>query len=227
MPPSTSRRKRKESPEQENPLEILLEYLRVQNRPFNEKMLYENLHGAVTKKQITSVLEELIASGDVVRKTYGKQSVVWYNQENIPVLSAEELAELDAKHADLIKQEAALKDKVAKRSASKRAILAVETGGQLEDRKSRLEAKHAEVTAKASDLAATTTLAPSGAIEQVTSKLNAGVREWAKRRTAYTTLIADFADCVYRKPSSIEEEVGIERPVELDARFDDIRTKWG
>lgn len=227
MPPSTSRGKRKSPPDEESAPDIVLDYLRAQNRPFNEKMLYENLHGAVTKKQIASVLDELITAGDVVRKTYGKQSVVWYNQERIPVLSTEELVALDAKHAELIAQETTLKEKVAKRAAAKRAILTVETGDQLQDRKARLESKHAQVTKKASELATTATLAPVGAIEEVTAKLNMGVREWAKRKTAYKALLADFADCVYRKPSSIEEEIGIEIPKDLDSIYDNIRTKWG
>lgn len=73
----------------------LFEYLRAQNRPLNEKMIYENLHGRISKPEIVRSLGPLVESGEVTKKTYGKQSIYWYAQSHYEEVDAEQLAALD------------------------------------------------------------------------------------------------------------------------------------
>lgn len=72
-----------------------------QNRPFNEKMLFENLHGVVGLTQVKKILANLVESKFLVCKENKKQKVFWYNQDLIPDVNKDDLANLDKKEEDL------------------------------------------------------------------------------------------------------------------------------
>jgi len=72
----------------------LLAYLEQQNRPWNIKGIFENLHGAIGKAEIEKALTKLVEAGSVTQKVFGKQAIFWYAQCQHATLNDEELGEL-------------------------------------------------------------------------------------------------------------------------------------
>ena len=64
-------------------------------------MLFENLHGVVGLTQVKKILANLVESKFLVCKENKKQKVFWYNQDLIPDVNKDDLANLDKKEEDL------------------------------------------------------------------------------------------------------------------------------
>lgn len=79
--------KKKEGAEQalkgEEAEKLVKEYLKSQYRPYSATDLVQNLHNRVNKANMVKCLEVLVASGDVVSKTYGKQVYYVYKEEQV------------------------------------------------------------------------------------------------------------------------------------------------
>lgn len=63
--------------------DLVKEYLKNQYRPYSATDLVQNLHNRVNKANMAKCLEVLVASGDVVSKTYGKQVYYVYKEEQV------------------------------------------------------------------------------------------------------------------------------------------------
>ena len=55
----------------------------------------DNMHGRIPRKICEKVLEDLAKENHLVCKEFGKAKIYLANQDNFPVTSNEELAELD------------------------------------------------------------------------------------------------------------------------------------
>ena len=79
-----------------DPQQIVLKYMRDQNRPFSTNDVMMNLHKEFGKTAIQKALDTLVSEGQLVEKVNGKQKAYVINQENLPTANEEELASLDA-----------------------------------------------------------------------------------------------------------------------------------
>eukprot|EP00913_Durusdinium_trenchii_P034246 g32050.t1 len=58
----------------------VLEYMRQQNRPYNAQNVFDNLHGAVPKGSVQTIMESLVTEGKLLIKEYGKIKVFLVSQ---------------------------------------------------------------------------------------------------------------------------------------------------
>lgn len=63
--------------QEDNPNELILHYLRTQNRPYSTTEISSNLHNKVTKAKADKILKELADKKEVSAKTSGKSTVYW------------------------------------------------------------------------------------------------------------------------------------------------------
>ena len=71
------------------------EYMQSQNRPYSLQNVMDNLHGRIPRKICEKVLDDLAKENHLVCKEFGKAKIYLANQDNFPVTSNEQLAELD------------------------------------------------------------------------------------------------------------------------------------
>ena len=79
-----------------DPQQIVLKYMRDQNRPFSTNDVMMNLHKEFGKTAIQKSLDTLVSEGQLVEKVNGKQKAYVINQEDLPTANEAELASLDA-----------------------------------------------------------------------------------------------------------------------------------
>ncbi|KAI9284359.1 Tat binding protein 1-interacting protein-domain-containing protein [Umbelopsis sp. AD052] len=82
--------------DQRRDADLVLQYLRQTNRPYNATDIYTNLNGAVTKTNLNMALERLAGENLIIAKTYGKAVVYSIVQDDTAAASPKELAELDS-----------------------------------------------------------------------------------------------------------------------------------
>jgi 26S proteasome regulatory subunit (ATPase 3-interacting protein) len=61
--------------------DLVLHYLRAQNRPYSAQQISENLHGRVKKSAVETIMMELEAGEHVSTKTFGKLRLAWIVQD--------------------------------------------------------------------------------------------------------------------------------------------------
>ena len=76
--------------------QLILNYLKKQNRPYSAIDVFNNLHGEVGKTSCVRILTNLAERGLIHQKTYGKQSVYVVKQTELGAPTPAELAALDS-----------------------------------------------------------------------------------------------------------------------------------
>ena len=102
----------------ENCEQIILQYLKKQNRPYSAMDIFNNLHGSVGKTQIVKVLTNLQEKNEITCKNYGKQQVYVIKQDDEELPSPDELDSMDQEITDLKKTYDELKEEIKFLSAS-------------------------------------------------------------------------------------------------------------
>ncbi|KAL7272100.1 hypothetical protein RUND412_005110 [Rhizina undulata] len=88
MPP---KKEKKEQVTGDQASELIVEYLRQQNRPYSAIDISANLHNVVTKATAAKILKELHEKGEIEGRTSGKQTVYHAVQNPKDSASPEEL----------------------------------------------------------------------------------------------------------------------------------------
>lgn len=67
----------KASPSDPDPTDLIVSYLKSQNRPYSATDISSNLHNKVTKTKCDKFLKEMFERKDIDGKVSGKQWVYW------------------------------------------------------------------------------------------------------------------------------------------------------
>lgn len=72
---------------------ILVEYLRETNKPYNGTTLESNLKGRTGFKKGTTelALNQGVEEGKFIKKAYGATFIFWYNQDLLPAVQKEDI----------------------------------------------------------------------------------------------------------------------------------------
>ncbi|KAI9886567.1 MAG: regulatory particle non-ATPase [Watsoniomyces obsoletus] len=92
MPP---RQEKVEKASPDKAADMILQYLRKQNRPYSATDISTNLHNKVTKAAAAKTLKELHERGELMGRTSGKQAVYHVPQNPSEVATPEELSAMD------------------------------------------------------------------------------------------------------------------------------------
>lgn len=211
----------------------VLTYMRAQNRPFNSKMVFENLHGALMQAQVTKALDDLAEAGTLVKKENKKQHVYWIAQDSPELLpsaadggagesssSAEAtMAALDAE-AQTSKQGAADTKAKADALAAENRRLAAEPGdADAAAEIARLRAETAAMEAKCKTLREATVKVSRAELERAEKQHAAAKAVWKKRRRMCRDIADAITESSGQKFAAFAEELGLE--VDNDPATDD------
>lgn len=102
--------------------EVVLRYINEQNKPFNALTIFENLHKEVKKAYVVRILAQLaqewmlvvqlICSGKIVEKEYGKSKVYFADQSQFPEIDEAEFQKMDQEISALEEEEKSLQSEV-------------------------------------------------------------------------------------------------------------------
>jgi 26S proteasome regulatory subunit (ATPase 3-interacting protein) len=207
---------------------VILEYLQRQNRPYNAKMIFENLHGKdIGLKQAVCqrALDMLVSDGEVTEKTFKKQKLYWVNQSKKPDPDAESLRTMD-EQIDKLKEEYQKLQNACKALEQQRNLLDSQlTNEQLEQEIKMYTEENVRLSEKLEKLrTGQKKITPEEKIEfeklYKTSKEN-----WRKRKAMFREISDTFEEMMEPKAfKKLKKDLGAETDEDANVNFNDDRT---
>ncbi|KAG2374749.1 hypothetical protein C9374_010493 [Naegleria lovaniensis] len=190
---------------------MILEYMKAQNRPYSLQQVIDNLGGQIKKAMATKCIDKLEQEGELVLKANGKQKLWYRNQTDLEVLSKEELKEIDNDIKDIQKDIAAVKSDNQKRASELARIQKAPTTVQLV---SIVATQREELAAKKQKLEKL----ESGSIQLVSPEekkkalvdLDKYLKEWKKRKNLAMSIFDSCSETCETNPSELLEEIGMD-----------------
>ena len=195
--------------EAEAPAKIL-KYMLDQNRPYSAIDILTNLHKEFGKTCVQRTLDQLVAEGKLVEKTYGKQKIYVANQSHFPDVDEAELKQME-------KQITELQDEIKKREVECRTLeselASLQSSLTSEEAREQLQATEkqcSEMEAKLNMLkSGKNSVAPKEA-ERIHKAHNESTRLWRKRKRMATEIVNAVLEGYQKSKRQLYEEVGFE-----------------
>lgn len=194
----------------------VLEYLTAQNRPFNNKMVFENLHGAVGQAQVTKIMDDLSASGELNKKENGKQKVYWASQETEAIKaltgadSAASAAALDAEAQSAKEQATEHKAKADAVMAENKRLSAQPGDAEAAELIAKLTEETAKMEERLKGLRESTVKVSREDFEAAEKVYAETKAAWKKRKRLCKDVVSALGEGSGQSFAELAEEVGLE-----------------
>ncbi|CAE6936788.1 HOP2 [Symbiodinium microadriaticum] len=184
----------------------VLEYMRQQNRPYNSQNVFDNLHGAVPKATVQTIMDTLCVAGKLVLKEYGKIKVYLAAQTAPRAGGDEKLAaaveQAWAQRKDIQGQvdevRKSLSQLESKHAAAREAKAAAEEVAKLEAKASSLRAASGEERVDEREVLA------------VEDSLKKAAGAWRKRKRLCVDALKTLGEGVGAKLQQLFERYGVD-----------------
>jgi 26S proteasome regulatory subunit (ATPase 3-interacting protein) len=194
-----------------DPSEVVIKYLRDQNRPYSTNDIFNNLHEEIKKPAVQKTLDHLVEIGTIIEKVYGKQKVYVVKQEDTNVTDFErELQDLDSKLSDISQKLASAEQKLKSSENLSRDLQSAPTTNAAECEQKLLESKIETLKAKFDNIYKNTVNISETDREQVQKDHEGNVKEWRKRKRLCMDIVESILEFYPNSKRALLDEVGIE-----------------
>ncbi|KAK6335372.1 hypothetical protein TWF696_002151 [Orbilia brochopaga] len=219
---------RKEAPKAkgDEAVEMILDYLRKQNRPYSATDISANLHNAVTKANAVKVLKDLSDSGDLSVCISGKQIVYHIPQDPDDFASPEEIAEMNVSIESLKERTATLKSELKALQVTLQTLRSLPTADDLDAQLGNLRQEVTDLRNRLEPLR-------SGDVKPISAEEKQRLQTEVKRVqglwVARRKWEKDFFDAVSDgmgdvNPKDLKETIGLEDASEFERRIAAVKT---
>ena len=202
--------------------QIVLEYMKRQNRPYNAKTVSENLHGEVKLAEVTKVLEDLTEKGDIIEKVNGKQKIYWYNQNKLPEISAETTRKLTDQRNELKEKLAEIKEKLTAVEKEHKTMSNTLSNEELQIQLKKLSEEVAQLEEKKKGFTEKKISVDPKEKEQLIKENEMLLKEWRKRKRICKDAAELLTESSGMKLSKFYETLGIETDEQVGVIIDQM-----
>lgn len=190
---------------------VVVKYLRDQNRPYSTNDIFNNLHEEIKKPAIQKALDQLVETGAIIEKVYGKQKVYVVKQEDMNVKDLErELQDLDSELSEISQKLASVEQKLKGSENVFRDLQCAPTTSAAECEQKLLENRIETLKAKFDSISKNSVNISETDREQVQMEHKSNVKEWRKRKRLCMDIIDSILEFYPNSKRALLEEVGIE-----------------
>ncbi|KAJ3190124.1 hypothetical protein HDU85_000415 [Gaertneriomyces sp. JEL0708] len=191
--------------------DVVLKYLKKQNRPYSAVDIFNNLGGAVNKVAVTKTLSQLVEEQQIHGKQYGKQWVYVAKQDEYEQPSKDALDEMDARIAHLKEQVATTKEENRQLQSTLNGLTGSLTNEQIEARLVELDEENAKLDIRLEKLrSGGASLLSKEDFRKIDTKLDDMRKEWRKRKRMFNEAWGAVTENVQGNLSEFAETVGVE-----------------
>ena len=204
------------------------QYMISQNKPYNSKMVCENLHGQVKLNDAIKIMDELSDSGVLISKINGKQKIYWPNQDKVEGFSQDATRDLESKRKDLKSEVDTLKeqhDKVEKENKRLKGQLSNEV---IEEQLKKFKAEVSELEKRYNNIKDNKVVIDPKKKDQLLKKATEYQTQWKKRKRLAKDIADMMTEASGMKISKFYEKLGIETDEDVGFTIDkliDFNTK--
>ncbi|XP_031838281.1 homologous-pairing protein 2 homolog [Nomia melanderi] len=196
--------------------DVVLKYLKIQNRPYSINDIVSNLHNEYGKTAVQKIVDKLKAEGYIFEKVYGKQKIYCAVQDSN--LDVEELMRIDKElqaHANEVESKYQELEKEIK--VQEALLMSIKSSITIEEAKEQKEVLKESIKILTNKLDAL--MEASGTEDLTESKrkaekaLNEYSREYGKRKRLCTEIIDCILENYPHSKTELYEEIGIEAKI--------------
>jgi 26S proteasome regulatory subunit (ATPase 3-interacting protein) len=193
------------------PSEVIIHYLRDQNRPYSSNDIFSNLHEEIKKPAVQKALDQLVEQGKITEKVYGKQKVYVVRQEDISAKVLErELQDLDLK-LDAISKRVALAEEMFKGSENQlRELRLAPTTSEAENERMVLENRVQALKEKLDSISKNIMKLSEADKKQIQNDHASNIREWRKKKRVCMDIVEAMLEGYHDSKRALLNEIGIE-----------------
>jgi len=208
--------------------EIVLNYMNSQNRPFNAKQVFENIHGKETglsSAKVTKILEDLVAQGKMQSKDHNKKNVYWASQNRFEAVDEAGMKELDERVAKLKQEEDDLRAQVGVLESEHKSLVSEPTDGEIDKQLEELEALNKQLAGRLEKIRSNSKAVDSKQKEKLEQQYNLTKTEWRKRKRKFQDISDQIEENIEAKKwKKMKVEIGVETDEDVGMKIDEDQT---
>lgn len=191
--------------------EVVIKYLRDQNRPYSANDIFNNLHEEIKKPTVQKALDKLVEQGRITEKVYGKQKVYVVKQEHLNAKDpGQELHDLDSKLNALSQQLASAEQELKSSENQFHELQFCPTTREAHEEQKVLENKVKLLKEKLESISKNTVKIPEDNKERMQKDHENNMKEWKKRKRLCMDIIESILESYPNSKRSLLDEMGIE-----------------
>jgi len=205
-----------------DPKEVVLKYLRDQNRPYSVNDILLNLHKELGKTAIQKALDSLTQETKVIEKINGKQKAYAVSQQDLPTASEEELKTLDLE-INKINEELKTSSEILrnKENLLKKFGSSLSTA-QAKNKTEELKVEMKELQKKLDKFSDKGNLITKEEKLSIDRKHETGVKEWKKRKRMCLDVTDAILENYPKSKKHLYEEIGFETDESAGVKMPDM-----
>ncbi|PSN49182.1 Homologous-pairing protein 2 [Blattella germanica] len=193
------------------PPEVVLKYLRDQNRPYSVNDIFMNLHKEIGKTAVQKALDHLVEKDHISEKTYGKQKVyVIKQEESFTGDSRQQLNDLDLEIKNISERLASFEEEFKNLEIQLRELQATPTTDEAKRELGALEERTDQLKERLGALSQTTVKISATEKESVKKSFDSTLKVWRKRKRVCMDILDSILEGYPKDKKTLLEEVGIE-----------------
>ena len=208
------------SPAGSDKSELVMKYMREQNRPFGVALLMSNLHDAVGKKELQAILDQEAEKGTLVKKMFGSSPFYWLSQKDLGKASEAELKAIDGKIAETQNLLKMVQAEVGALGAAAKMWDSAPTDEEAEQLILQLEAETLEMSNRLKKLRAGQPTMGEGDRKALEKRHETSRLEWRRRKRLAMGVIDTLREEANMKMSELKDTPGIETDSDAGVSFD-------
>lgn len=194
-----------------DPSEVVIKYLRGQNRPYSSNDIFNNLHEEIRKPTVQKALDYLVEQGRITEKVYGKQKVYVVKQEDTSAKDLEgELQDLDSK-LNAISEKVASAEQVLKSSENQvHELQLAPTTSEAQNEKKALENRVRALKEKLDIISKNSVKISETDKKQIQNDYESNMKEWHKKKRVCMDIVEAMLEGYHDSKRALLNEIGIE-----------------
>uniref|UniRef100_A0A6B2LIA5 Homologous-pairing protein 2 winged helix domain-containing protein n=1 Tax=Arcella intermedia TaxID=1963864 RepID=A0A6B2LIA5_9EUKA len=188
-----SKARTKKTKDAADDVQVVWEYMRSQNRPYNQKNVFDNIHGkdkGISQAKVTKILDDLVTQGKLKVKNFKNKNVYWVTQEEFKVLDCSEqgLKEVETNIENLKNQSNELTTTVKELEQRNRELKEQPVNQQIDAIIEEVNQQLIQVRSELDKLAQTRKPVDEQKKKEIQTSYNTTKQEWKKRKRIFSDI---------------------------------------
>jgi 26S proteasome regulatory subunit (ATPase 3-interacting protein) len=194
-----------------DPAEVVIKYLRDQNRPYSSNDIFNNLHEEIKKPAVQKALDYLVEQGRITEKVYGKQKVYVVKQEETNSKDLErELQDLDSKLTAVSKKVASAEQVLKGSENQVRELQLAPTTSEAQNEKKVLENRVQALKEKLDIISKNSVKISETDKKLIQNEYDSNMKEWRKKKRVCMDIVEAMLEGYHDSKRALLNEIGIE-----------------
>ena len=209
-------KKKEDNVKIEDPKKYVYDYMKAQNRPYSLINIFDNLHGAIKKSQLTKILDSLVDEGSLIMKEYNTK-IYLFNQDKLDIkVTDTDIDKIQSEIDEKREENKKLKEEISTKQNELKILTLSLTDEELKAKIKELKKELAKMKAKVDDIKENKIdPVPPEKMNEARENFEKELKVFKKTKKICVDIVNDISDGLELKLKETFEKIGIETDDEL------------